>query len=175
MHRRGFLQGSLALVGLAAMGCPRSRLLGGKRLGVDSDSGHRLRDGKLPQQVGRRESVHTAILGGGISALTVAWKLSRCGFEDFKLYELEAELGGNSRATDYPESPAPWGAHYLPIPTKESVAVRELLADMGLYSGLDAKGQPQYDSLHLCHSLEERLFIMGRWETGLETEAGGHP
>lgn len=160
------------MAGLAAAGCGRKRPPPpGSRKGVDSDSGHRLRDGEIPQQVGRRESCHTAILGGGMAALSAAWRMSRAGFEDYQLYELEGQVGGNSRAEDYQFSQAPWGAHYLPVPTRESWAVRELLREMDLYHG-EVNGRPQYDDFHLCHSLEERLFILDEWQEGLFPRVG---
>ena len=70
-----------------------------------------------------------AVIGGGISGLSAAWKLAKASVDDFLVLEMEAEPGGNSRAGQSPLVSYPWGAHYLPLPTRESTLVRELLAD----------------------------------------------
>ena len=43
-------------------------------------------------------------------------------------------MGGNARSGENAITAYPWGAHYLPFPTQESRAVRELLADFGAVS-----------------------------------------
>lgn len=158
MKRRDLFK--LGVGALAAAGCrPAPRVIQGRILGADAALGHRLRTGGFPSASQRKE-VKVAVLGGGIAGLTAAWKLIRAGVEDVWLYELEGVLGGNSRSQPYPESAAPWAAHYLPMPTPESVAVRELLAEMGVTDD------------DLCHDPEERLFHAGRWEDGLYPRAG---
>ena len=59
--------------------------------------------------------------------------------------ELEPEAGGNARWGENAVSAYPWGAHYLPTPTAESTAVRELVAEMGLVEGYGPDGEPVYD------------------------------
>jgi len=160
VKRRDVLK--LGLGALAAAGCrpgPGSRVIQGRLLGASAALGHRLRSGDFPAPT-RRQEVRVAILGGGIAGLTAAWHLVRHGVQDVWLYELEPALGGNSRAQTYPESPAPWAAHYLPVPTEESSAVRELLTEVGVTED------------DLCHDPEERLFYAGRWEDGLYPRSG---
>ena len=110
--------------------------------------------------------LETAILGSGIAGLSAAWHLQRSGCEGVELFELQKQPGGNSRFADYPAGPAPWAAHYLPIPTQESLAVRALLKEMGLMSE-DKNGKPLYDERHLCHPLQERLWYRGKWYESL--------
>ena len=96
-----------------------------------------------------------------MAGLSAAWQLERSKFRGVELFELEQQTGGNSRYTQYPETNAPWGAHYLPVPTRESRAVRALLEDMDL---LSAKG---FDERHLCHPQRERLWYGEKWHDGL--------
>lgn len=145
---------------LALAGCrPAPRMIQGRLLGASAALGHRLRTGDFPAPT-RQQRVQVAVLGGGVAGLAAAWRLARRGVEDVWLYELEPTLGGNSRSQDYPESPAPWAAHYLPVPTAESHEVQALLAEMGVTDD------------DLCHDPEERLFYAGRWEDGLYPRAG---
>lgn len=164
MKRRHFLQGALALPWLA--GCfSKGQPLRGSIVGANHRLGHRLRQ-PVPSgsQVPRR--VDVLIAGGGVAGLSAAWRLRHGGLENFELLELEEDVGGNSRAARYPASPAPWAAHYLPVPTRESTVVRRLLAEMGLLKN------GRFEEGDLCHSNEERVFVLGRWEEGLFPKAG---
>ena len=107
------------------------------------------------------------IVGAGIAGLSAAWKLARSGFRDFTVLELEPEAGGNARSGGNEVSGYPWGAHYLPVPTPESTAVRELVEEMGLVEGYGSDRAPRYDPRHLCHAPQERRFVDGRWRAGL--------
>ncbi|MCY4027693.1 MAG: FAD-dependent oxidoreductase [Acidobacteria bacterium] len=107
------------------------------------------------------------IVGAGIAGLSAAWKLARSGFHDFTVLELEPEAGGNARWGANDVSAYPWGAHYLPVPTAEATAVRELVEEMGLVEGYGPDGAPRYDPRHLCHAPQERRFVDGRWRAGL--------
>lgn len=145
--------------------------LEGSIVGASHALGHRLRQKSSEGPSGPRQRVQVVIAGGGVAALTAAWRLSHGGLEDYLVLELEQQLGGNSRGADYPQSPAPWAAHYLPVPTRESRVVRRLLTEMGLMKGLSAAGAPLYDEVQLCHANEERLFFQGGWEEGLFPKA----
>ncbi|MBQ7568296.1 NAD(P)/FAD-dependent oxidoreductase [bacterium] len=114
----------------------------------------------------RHEHIDTVIVGTGIAALTCAWKLSKCGFHDYCLIDFEDQIGGNCRCATYPESRAPWAAHYLPTPTREAASTIELLEDLKLIKGYSAAGEPIYDELQLGHDPHERLFQQGRWYEG---------
>ncbi len=163
MNRRQFLQGSLTLAGLSLVGCPSGRTptLEGTVVGASWQRGHRLREAS-ELKTGQRLRTDVAILGGGVAGLSAAWRLRRAGLEDFLLLELESDLGGNSRAATYPASRAPWGAHYLPVPTLESRAVIELLKELDV---MDEAGQCREELL--CHEPQERLYLHGRWQEGL--------
>ncbi len=140
--------------------------IGGSIVGASHGIGHRLRDGAFPEPQQTRE-VAVVIAGGGIAGLAAAWKLAGSGFRDFVVLELEPEPGGNARWGENPVSTYPWGAHYLPTPTAESTAVRELVQEMGLIRDHGPAGEPIYDPRHLCHAPQERVFIDGRWRQGL--------
>lgn len=142
----------------------------GLLLGPDMALGHRVRGG--PGEVRRTEAVQTlrvpvAIIGAGIGGLSAAWRLAKSGITDFALFEMESQAGGNARWGENAITPYPWGAHYLPLPTRESRSVRELLADLGvLHGSIDAQ-TPEYDQRYLVHAPQERLYIKGLWQEGL--------
>ncbi|MCY4075852.1 MAG: FAD-dependent oxidoreductase [Acidobacteria bacterium] len=145
--------------------------IAGSILGASHRIGHRLRQPRgpatrwpAPQQT---RDVPVVIVGGGIAGLSAAWKLARSGFREFTVLELEPEPGGNSRSGGNEVSAYPWGAHYLPVPTAEATAVRELVEEMGLVEGYGPDGAPRYDPRHLCHAPQERRFVDGRWRAGL--------
>jgi phytoene dehydrogenase-like protein len=109
----------------------------------------------------------TVIVGGGVAGLSAAWALDRAGWDDFLVLDLESEAGGTSTWADYPESSAPWAAHYLPVPTAESRAVRVLLEELGVITGYGPQGAPRYREDALCQSPQERLFMYSTWIDGL--------
>ena len=141
MNRRRFLV-SLSAATAAAGGAyawrrdskPFPPLPLGEILGASNAIGHRLRRMEFPEPT---ETLKTpvVIVGGGIAGLSAGWKLQKAGFTDFVILELEQEVGGNSRSGQNTISAYPWGAHYLPFPTQECRAVRELLADFGILQG----------------------------------------
>lgn len=173
MDRRSFLfalpAGGAALTLTGCHSVPP--LPPGDLLGTSLDVGHRLRQAAFPAASETR-SVPVVIVGAGIAGLAAAWKLARSGFADFLLLELEAAAGGNSRAARNAVSAYPLGAHYLPLPTREAVAVRELLAELGVLQG-DARAlRPVYDERYLCATPQERLYRHGRWQEGLLPQGG---
>lgn len=168
MNRRQFLLGGLTLVGMG-MGCgrraePAGPGLRGERRDPSYGRAHRLWKGELPSGPVREERCRAVILGGGISGLSAAWRWKHAGLDDFVLLELEPELGGNSRALKYPVSPAPIGAHYLPLPNVEARAVRRVLEEMGVLKN------GTLDRDQLCHSPQERLYYQGHWFESLLPE-----
>lgn len=174
VNRRSFLLSSAGLLSAVALSLiPGDRRkgqkgfpFGGSIVGPSYDLGHRLLKGDFPQPT-RERRVPVVIVGGGISGLSAGWKLSRAGFQDFEILELEPEVGGVSRAGENPISPYPWGAHYVPLPTAESRAVKELLEELGVIEGRTAAGQPVYKEKYLCFSPQERLYIHGKWQEGI--------
>jgi len=175
MNRRTFLLTSAGAAAGAAYvwhrGRPSDLPITGTLSGPSVDLGHLLRDGGIPEPTTERR-IPVAILGGGISGLSAGWKLQKAGFTDFEVLEMESDVGGNSRFGENRVTPYPWGAHYLPLPTEESRAVRELLEELGVIEGYTQDGQPVYQERALCFAPQERLFIHGRWQEGLMPVVG---
>ena len=138
----------------------------GSLTGANDALGHRLRQLDFPPPSETRR-VAVAIVGGGIGGLSASWKLARSGCDDFLLFELESEAGGNSRAGRNEISAHPLGAHYLPLPPREARATRQLLAELGVLQGDPDAAHPTYDEKYLCHAPQERLYRDGYWQEGL--------
>jgi predicted NAD/FAD-binding protein len=146
----------------------------GSILGPSFDLGHRLLHGRFPAPTLERK-VPVVIVGGGIAGLSAGWKLAKSGWQEFNICELEPEVGGVARSGENAISPYPWGAHYIPLPTKESRAVRELFKDIGVIEGYAADGRPIYHEKYLCFYPQERLYIHGRWQEGILPLLGATP
>jgi protoporphyrinogen oxidase len=133
--------------------------------------GHMLRDGdKLPPPSEER-STDILILGSGAAGLTCAWRLGKQGRKEVLLVS-GPEFGGNTHSGELGGLRFPQGAHYLPVPTKDSVHIRALLADIGVLEGNPSALAPRYDESALVHSPDERVFHQGKWHEGLYPEAG---
>lgn len=146
----------------------------GEILGPSMSHGHRLRDPAFAAGLrgGPRRRTRVAIVGGGPSGLAAARHLKQEGITDFLLLELEPEvggtaIGGRSRVTRYP-----WGAHYLPAPSRENTALLSLLSEMGALTGYDPEGAPIFSEALLVREPEERLFYKGFWYPGLYLRVG---
>lgn len=173
MNRRHFLSSLLAGLGAGLAPSPTGRdpRLSGALLGPSFVAGHRLRGDGWPTPSEERR-VPLLIVGGGIAGLSAAWWLRRSGFGDFRLLELEAQPGGNSRWGENRVSAFPWGAHYLPLPGTGLPWLRLLLADLGVIQGDSGLPTPRYDERHLCFAPQERLFLHGDWQEGLLPRRG---
>ncbi len=175
MRRREFLAGVSATGLLAACGSkPAPPLPPGALSGANDVLGHRLRKPDFPAPTETRRTT-VAIVGGGIGGLSAAWKLTRSGYDDFLLLEMEHEAGGNSRAGGNEVSAYPLGAHYLPLPPREARATRQLLAELGVLHGDPDAAHPTYDEKYLCHAPQERLYTNGYWQEGLWPTLGVPP
>jgi hypothetical protein len=127
--------------------------------------GHWLRDGQpLPAPNGELVT-DVAILGSGMAGLTAAWKLSKEGYQRFVVLS-GPEFGGNAAGGRFGELAFPRGAHYVPLPSKDSVHVREILADLGLLTGDPLATRPYFDETALVHSPEARVYYNGKWQEG---------
>ncbi len=105
-------------------------------------------------------------MGGGIAGLSAAWRLNKRGFKDFVLLEMNQQPGGNSRWGENEVTAYPWAAHYVPVPGPKATYVRELFEEIGvLKDGV-------WDERALCFSPQERLFLYGRWQEGIEPAIG---
>lgn len=131
--------------------------------------GHRLRDRQAFAKPLRQRKIPVVIVGGGMAGLSAAWRLNKSGFHDFVLLEMEKQPGGNARWGENEVSAYPWAAHYLPVPNREAAFVRELCEETGLLR------EGKWEERHLCHSPQERLFLHGRWQEGLEPDVGVTP
>jgi cation diffusion facilitator CzcD-associated flavoprotein CzcO len=164
VSRRKFL-GSAAIVALLPKTDPR---IDGGFVFESQQWGHVLRDRHrdraafpAPKQ---QVKIPAVIVGGGIAGLSAAWRLDKRGFRDFVLLEAEAGAGGNARWGENEVSAYPWAAHYLPVPNRSAVYVRELCEEFGLLR------DGRWEERHLCFSPQERMFIHGRWQEGIEPE-----
>ena len=150
-----------ALLGLGRKSGPR---ITGGWVNESAALGHRLRDGASMPAPRRTVRVPVVIVGGGIAGLSAAWQLERGGFRDYVLLEMEREAGGNSRGGENVVSRYPWAAHYVPVPGPRATLVRELFRELGVLT--DAG----WDERSLCFAPQERMFVHGEWQSGLESE-----
>ncbi|HLX45390.1 MAG TPA: FAD-dependent oxidoreductase [Bryobacteraceae bacterium] len=157
--RRGFL--SAALIGLTAKAAPK---IEGGFVNDAFPAGHRLRDHAPFSKAGRTEKFPIVIVGGGMAGLCAAWRLNKRGFRDFVLLEMEPQAGGNSRWGENEITAYPWAAHYVPVPDTKAAMVRELFEELGVFR--DGK----WDERRLCFAPQERLYLHGRWQEGIEPE-----
>jgi predicted NAD/FAD-dependent oxidoreductase len=154
--------GTAALVGLSLKS---DRSIAGEFVNDSFQMGHLLRDRKqfpAPRQIVR---IPLVIAGGGMAGLSAAWRLQKRSFTDFVLLEMNSQPGGNSRWGENQITRYPWAAHYVPVPGKEAEYVRELFTDLGVFK--DGK----WDERYLCFDPQERLYVHGRWQEGIEPEA----
>jgi glycine/D-amino acid oxidase-like deaminating enzyme len=156
--RRAF---SAALIGLSQKS---ERRIEGGFVDDGAAAGHRMRDGLIRTRAAETIRVPVVIVGGGMAGLSAAWRLDQRGFRDFVLLELNQQPGGNARWGENSITAFPWAAHYVPVPNRESLLMRELLEELGVLRN----GKPE--ERYLCHSPQERLFLHGRWQEGLEPE-----
>ena len=175
LSRREFLICAAAAAGgIISCDGPQSGgkgVLKGRIIGADRHTGHMLmKDGRYSTKETDRTGI--VIVGGGISGLSAARELRKHGLNDFLLLELEEKTGGNALSGANSVSPYPWGAHYVPIPGKDSVFVMELFEELGIIEGYDKKGLPVYNEFYLCADPQERLFIHGHWQEGLVPQLG---
>lgn len=171
MKRRDFLAAAACAPLLACSGRADAPLPPGELHGGGLELGHRLgKGGFAPAAEVRR--VPVLVIGAGIAGLSAGWKLQAAGLGEFAVAEMQSEPGGNSRYGENAVSAYPFGSHYLPLPTREATAVRELLADLGALHGDARAAQPVYDERLLCHTPQERLYKDGFWQEGLMPRLG---
>ncbi len=123
-------------------------------------------EGHAPSPQGQVYDV--AIVGGGVSGLCAAWKLRAAGVERILVLELADACGGTSLSGESGGVLHPWGAHYINVPPREADCVHEVLCDIGVIEGYDARGWPLIEADALLRWPHERLFAEGRWHEGVE-------
>jgi glycine/D-amino acid oxidase-like deaminating enzyme len=162
--RRGFL--SAALVGLSRK---TERSIAGGFIDDGHGLGHKLRDRAAFGAAKQTIKIPIVIVGGGIAGLSAAWRLDKRAFRDFVLLEMADRAGGNARWGENEISPYPWAAHYVPVPGKKATLVRELFEELGvLHEGT-------WEDRYLCFSPQERLYLHGRWQEGVEPVTAATP
>jgi hypothetical protein len=164
LGRREFLGlGSAALVGLSLKSEPR---IAGSFVNDSFQMGHLLRNRAAFPASKRLEKFPVVIIGGGIAGLSAAWRLRKRGFTDFALLEMNSQPGGNARWGENEITAYPWAAHYVPVPGPKAEYVRELFEDLGVLKN------GQWEERYLAFSPQERLFLFGRWQDGIEPAVG---
>lgn len=164
LSRRQFLRSaSAALIGLSAKG---DRPIAGSFVNDSFQLGHQLRDHSsfpAPRQIVK---IPVLIIGGGMAGLSAAWRLEKKGFTDFVVLEMNDQAGGNSRWGENEITAYPWAAHYVPVPGPKAVYVRELFEELGVLKN------GEWEERYLCFMPQERLFLYGRWQEGIEPAIG---
>ncbi len=175
LTRRQILEAFLALpVASAACKRPAPRVFAGEIRGARVDVGHELRKAsRAPWPTTPPKKIGTAIVGGGPSGLSAAWRFERLGYADYMVFDLEERAGGTSQFGTDGVVPYPWGAHYVPLPTANNPALVTLLTEMGALEKPKKDGdEPEGREECLIRDPEERLFYMGKWYEGLYPRAG---
>jgi phytoene dehydrogenase-like protein len=161
ISRRLFL--SAALVGLS---CKSRRGPTGGFADDGGSRGHQLRSSPVSGPRRRRERRQIVIIGGGIAGLSAAWRLHQRGITDVVVLEMETRAGGNARWGEHEISRYPWAAHYVPIPGPDASELRAFFYDLGVFDG------ERWNEQAVCFAPQERLYIHGRWQEGLEPQVG---
>lgn len=173
MDRRALIGAAGALPLLAC--APKHRVAGlppGDWLGVDPAFGHRLQTPAGDERFDATADTEVLIAGAGIGGLSAAWWFTRAGIDDFMVADLQSAPGGNARGGGNSISRYPLGAHYLPLPTRESATLRRLLSDLGALEGAPDSVRPRYAERLLVAAPQERLLRFGHWQEGIVPEAG---
>ncbi|MGN6492625.1 MAG: FAD-dependent oxidoreductase [Agriterribacter sp.] len=172
MNRKQFIKSSLLLTSMGAVAsCNTGKPpIKGSIVGASAATGHLLRKANFSEP---SETIFkkVVIVGGGVSGLSAARYLHQNGEDDFLLFDLEKEVGGNAASGKNDVSAYPWGAHYVPIPNNNLEQYLGFLKDCGVITGFE-NGLPVYNEYHLCFDPEERLYINGRWQEGLIPQFG---
>ena len=164
LSRRAFLaQSSAALIGLSIKG---DRPIQGGFVNESAALGHLIRDRVPFTKPVRTERFSVVIVGGGIAGVSAAWRLQKRGFHNFVLLEMNDQAGGNSRSGENDITAYPWAAHYVPVPGTRATYVRELFEELGVLKN------GAWEERYLCFAPQERLFLYGRWQEGIEPAVG---
>lgn len=165
MRRRTFLGASAAAAALGAASYLKLESLPVTVQYPGRTEGHWLRDRAARPVAGSARTAEVVVVGSGVAALTAAWKLTKEGVRDIVVV-LGPELFGNAAAGHAHGIAYPTGAHYLPLPSLESLHVREMLFDLNVILEDPFGTSPYYDERYLLHAPSERVFYKGAWQDG---------
>ncbi|MET3130193.1 hypothetical protein AAKU55_000446 [Oxalobacteraceae bacterium GrIS 1.11] len=177
MRRRSFLLwagAGGAAAGAGALGFRRWQEVTPTLNYAGRAEGHFLRDRRALPAPSEIVETDVAIFGSGIAGLTAAWKMRKQGQSDFLMVD-GPQPYGNAAGGSFGELAFPTGAHYLPLPSPESVHVREILFDLGIIVRDAMSERPYYDERYILHGPEERLLYQGRWQNGFIPTDGVAP
>lgn len=168
MDRRSFMR-TAGAAGLAAAGSAAG-FVHWQELPAEVDypgrsEGHYLRDHRALPPPSEVIDTGIAILGSGIAGLSAAWKLAREGHRGFLMIDgpqPDGNAAGGRFLTDAGPLAYPTGAHYLPLPSPESVHVREILADLGFIQRDPFAEKPTYDERFILHGAGRTPAVPGR-------------
>ncbi len=124
------------------------------------------------KNIASTDQTDIVIVGSGISALSAALALKNNGLTNFKILELEDTPGGNSRYGSNAHGKFPLGAHYLPIPSPSMKELISFLKSVGAIEKENEDGSLVYNEEFLCGAPEDRLYIHGKWQSGLIPDFG---
>ncbi|SHH17878.1 NAD(P)-binding protein [Massilia sp. CF038] len=129
--------------------------------------GHFLRDLRGKPLPAPSASIDTdvVILGSGIAGLAAAMQLKKGGHRGAMMIDGPQPFG-NAAGGQFGDLAYPTGGHYLPLPSPESVHVREILYDLGIIERDPFAERPTYDERFILHGPEERLLYQGAWQEG---------
>lgn len=177
VSRRGFIK-AFTIAGIGAIAWPIAKYFDTRSSkptinsqGMPANLAHKLREPHF-SAIQSHSRTNVVIIGSGVAGLSAARELQRQGIDDFMMLELESMIGGNAASGHNAVSAYPWGAHYLPVPSKESNFLFPFLQEENIITGFDEHGVPYYNELYLCHDLKERLYINGIWQEGLVPQYG---
>ncbi len=173
MDRRSFLiwSGATAALGSAGAGLWRWQEPSTHIQYPGREVGHYLRDRRAIPAPSLSLQTDVVILGSGIAGLTAAWKMNKDGHQDFLMID-GPEPYGNAAGGHFGDLAYPTGGHYLPLPSPESVHVREILSDLGIIQKNSMSERPYYDERYILHGPEERLLRNGQWQDGFIPSEG---
>lgn len=173
MNRRKFVK----TVGLGAVLLAKVKLLHAcntrvpkwafVRSGIPLHLAHTLRTKQSFGSSQQRIKTKHLIVGGGVSGLSAGYHLQQAGEVDFRIIEMESQLGGNAQYGETKTGKFPQGAHYLPIQNNNNTPLLDFLHKIGVISHFSHDGIPYYNEEYLCHDPEDRLFINGKWQAGI--------
>lgn len=168
MDRRSFLLAAGATGAAAASGAGFWRWLEypAELRAPGRELGHLLRDAHAVPTPRAQYQSDVVILGSGAAGLTAAWRLAKSGHSHFIVVG-GPEPRGNLSSGIAGAAHYPTGAHYLPLPSRESTHIREMLEDLGIILDGAQTERPYYDERHVVHAPESRLLIDGIWHDGV--------